>query len=391
MINFSVGELFDVSIEKLSTGGDGIARHQNIVVFVPLTAPGDLVKIKITELKKTFARAELISVLSPSPHRITPDCRYYGRCGGCNWQHLKYDFQLSTKELLVREQFQTQFGSVAQSMPFLPIIQSKNQFGYRNRIQMHFNETSQSGLTSFGFFEHKSHALVEVDKCLIADEKVSDLISKTRSSIETKRPKNNRVQLFLNKNGDAQADWGIEDTFYSDFSQVNIDINDQIVTCVVDFFKTSKLTKFIDLYSGSGNFSFPLYRSAAKVSGIGVELGSKSLGRAKDRAIEENISSKNLKFYCSDVEKWLARNPFERDSFVIVDPPRAGLSTNTALWLGQQSPSRFAYLSCNPSTLARDLKIITDASQNKLRIVHIQPYDMFPQTDHTEVLVFLES
>lgn len=399
---YSPGDLLEVKIEKLSSGGDGVARSEQLVIFVPFTAPNDQLKIKLTEVKKNFARGEIVEVLRPSSLRVSPPCSYYGDCGGCNWQHLNAETQSEQKQLLVQEQLQKALGSsVPISDLMRPLFSSPKAFEYRTRIQLHYENGR------FGFFSRKSHRLIEVDSCAIAEKALNQRLTELRKSPpRPSRPNNansgaavgsaksensERLELSLNQDGSVREGWNLEAHIPHDFSQVNAGVNQALIQSVVEKYVKTPTTKFVDLYCGAGNFSFPLFQSKSKSTGLGVELSPTSIQRAQKLGQSLKINHQFLNFYCSDVEKWIQRNSLPAEAFVLIDPPRIGLSNKTAKWIGELAPKHLAYVSCNPSTLARDLKIILESSKNQLQIKSIETYDMFPQTDHVEVLVWMES
>lgn len=357
--------LIEVSVEKLSLGGSGIARHEGLVIFIPFSAPGDRLLIKITSQKKSFAEAEIVEILNPSKQRRTPPCPVYGRCGGCNWQHIQYSQQLHEKQTIVEELF---LKFLHKNIPILPIIPSPQEWNYRNRIQI----KHQNG--KVGFYAKKSHTLVEIQNCLIAEPTINEKLMLAAQS------------PLSNQRLDSAAD-DTDNNFA--FSQVNTLQNANLVSTVLQWSENLVFDEIYDLYSGGGNFSFPLLEKNPKSKIIAVELEQESVARAQKIISDKNLSPKRIQYILGDVEFFLKRCLFAKGSLVLLDPPRGGCSEGVMRNLAKQPFQKLLYISCNPSTLVRDLQRLNEYSDNRMRITRVQPFDMFPQTDHVEVLVEL--
>lgn len=378
-------EPVELKIEKLSLGGDGIARKDGLVYFVPMTAPGDLILAQVLETKKNFAKARLTKILEPSPNRIEAPCKYYGECGGCNWQHLDYPTQVAQKDQIVKEQLRSFANDKAQ---FLPIISSPKDFRYRNRIQLKYKKPH------LGFFARRSHSVVDIEDCLICEEPVADAFSKARKMVGDKKldevPK---IELLLNPQSE-NVEISFEDSPFDGvgFSQVNRFQNENLIAKTIEWALEGydpSAPYFYDLYAGAGNFTFPLIEKLPKCESVAVELSEKSVKLAHEKMKALKFAPKKLRFFVSDVELFLKRNPLQKNSLVLIDPPRVGCSENTIKYLAQQQINRILYISCNPSALARDIQRLKQFSKQNWRLTRVQPFDMFPQTDHVEVLAEL--
>lgn len=374
-----LGDILSVSIEKLIFSGPGLARTNRGVVFVDFAAPGDELEVEIIEVKKNFSRARISKILKPSEKRISPPCKYFSFCGGCDWQHLSYPEQLRSKHQLLQELFLRELGF----SNIEEVRESSRQLNYRNRIQVHYSSRGPS------FRAKRSHELVSIDHCLIAEDRINEQLVTLKAKV------GDRIQLSADSSGGSSGESSAElqtlaeDELSFDFSQVNTGQNQKLHAQVRDWLKDENPSKFLDLYAGSGNFSFLLAECFPKASGIAVESHPISVQKAQAEIRRRKWSSQRLAFLNSTVDAVLGRLETDNKTLIFVDPPRTGLSPAVAQQLSQMSFSRLIYLSCDPVTLARDLKIIL--SRKTLALERVIPFDMFPQTSHCEVLVSIKN
>lgn len=376
----SMDETVELEIEKLSFGGDGISRKDGLVYFVPRTAPGDLVKARLVERKKSFARAEIVDILREGPSRIKAPCPYFGRCGGCTWQHVSYEEQLNQKQMIVLEQLAK---SIDDKTEIGRIVPSPREFRYRNRIQLKFDGKN------LGFFARQSHTIVDMDDCPITEEIVAHEIAPLKRKLLSKNEKA-VAKIEVLRTSEGKVEVAFEDSPYEGvgFSQVNALQNENLVRTVLAWAKPLKVSRVYDLYAGAGNFTFSLMEAHPQASFIAVELNDKSVSQAQSFLRNRNISPRKVRFFLSDVELYLKRNPVADDCLVLLDPPRGGCSENVVRSLAVQTKiQRILYISCNPAALARDLQRFQ--LFGGWSPVKVQPFDMFPQTDHVETLVEL--
>lgn len=378
-LSFSVGQVIQVRIEKMAVGGAAIARHQGVVIFVQGGAPGELAEIKIIHKKKNFLEGEIISIVEPSPFRRTAPCPVAGKCGGCAWQHLKEEEQLRQKELIVKENFKKFLPEV--SYELLPIVKSPKDFRYRNRIQ----PKTKNG--KFGFFGHGSHEIVEAKDCLITEESIATKLPQIASEAVAKRP-DGRLEAYIDQDTN-EVRWNFidEDEDGVGFSQVNRFQNEFMVNTALDW-SMGEYSEVWDLYAGAGNFTHPLTSKYPSLNTFGVELSAKLVERG--RRLSKN---KKTQFFQADVESFLKRRVPAKDSLVFLDPPRAGCTQYVMESIALAMPKKIVYISCHPTSLVRDLQWFFQAAQKKsikYRLRRVQPFDMFPQTDHVETLVELE-
>jgi 23S rRNA (uracil1939-C5)-methyltransferase len=424
----------EVRIEKLVYGGDGLAHHDGHTVFVPLVLPGELVQIESSARKKKFIRGRLERVVEPSADRVPAPCPHYGRCGGCQYQHMPYDAQLRYKAEILRETLgrigRIQWAGAIET-------QASPPFGYRNRAQWKLrpNQEGAAGSAGIGYFEMGSTNLCAVTECAILSPRLADTFSRLRQIVSQGKilsavdeieafADSGDEKLLLNLSAERLADSpesmaaalrellpNVEsiliqdrraDTFHLagpgyltyaaagaqfrvghlSFFQVNRFLIEPLVDAVIG---KTRGRLALDLFAGVGLFTVALAKQFERV--IGVES---NLAAAKD--LEDNLkrsggaspSSRNI-----TAEGFLSRW-HETPDLVVIDPPRAGVEPEALAHLKKLAPARIHYVSCDPATLARDLAQLagTDGA-NSYEIESINLFDIFPQTYHMEVLVRL--
>ena len=364
--------LVDLRIEDVAFGGKGVAREQGKAVFVPYSIEGELVSAEIMREKKQFAEADLIEVKQLSPDRVEPECPYFGRCGGCAYQHINYEHQLAIKWRQVRDALQ-RIGKLKDA-PIRPIIPSPKQYAYRNRITVH----AQDGVT--GFFGRDSHRLIDIERCSISSDEVNRALAELRA-----QPYVSDGHYTLRAGSEVRV-----------FAQTNDEVANALRDLVVDLVPSNQGV-LIDAYCGAGFFAKALLDKFERV--IGIDWDKFAIDAAR-----ENATAKES-YIAGDVETELGRAaqqtrkgdlqfvpaviPTSRDSLksvtLIVDPPATGLSENVRKAVIDLAPEILIYVSCNPPTLARDLREL----QEKFTIDSVTPLDMFPQTAEIEVAVQL--
>ncbi|MBI2066970.1 MAG: class I SAM-dependent RNA methyltransferase [Deltaproteobacteria bacterium] len=366
-----------VVIERLAHGGNGVGRINNKVVFVPGTVPGDRVKICITESRGRFDRGEVLEILEPSPGRISPRCSVFGLCGGCQWQHLDYATQLREKTAILKESLQ-RIGKIADVIP-LPIIPSPHHWNYRQRIQLHTDAESH-----VGFYRSERHEVVEFNRCEIAFPRLNEHLQGLKSNGYKNFPRHFELAV----DGEEVTLFPLEEEGRF-FSQVNPELNERLIETVLHFALgrsepafTKKWT-LVELYCGSGNFTFSLARRVGKV--FAVEHSLAALQEAEKRAAHLGLT--NIEFLQGSAE-WGLKRFYRRKSpvdILLLDPPRQGASEILDLIIVLK-PRVIVYVSCDPTTLARDVGFW---SRHRYRLEEVQPLDMFPQTYHLETVVKL--
>ena len=345
-----------VSIERIAFGGEGIGRLANgKICFVPRVIPGERVKVRIRTAHSSYDQADLKEVIEASPDRARPKCPVFGRCGGCHYQHMSYERQLAIKSSQVAEVLQRLAG--LPGAPVEPIIPSPLEFHYRNRITVH----SKSGRV--GFFGSRSRRIVEVKECPLATEYINALLAKLRST----QPKDGAHPLR-------------ESSDYHGFRQVNDAVAGRLLEIVAEMAQPGGRL-LVDAYCGAGFFARRLAQLFELT--IGIEWSSDAIRAARAKAGSCEI------YLLGDVKRHLvpalAAAPPEHTT-LLLDPPEAGLDEEVIETIASRYPKRLIYVSCNPATLARDIKYL--GARYMLR--RVCPLDMFPQTSEIEVAALLE-
>jgi 23S rRNA (uracil1939-C5)-methyltransferase len=360
----------DLKIEDIAFGGKGVAREQGKAVFVPYTIESELVSAEIVREKKQFAEAELVEVKQASPDRVEPQCPYFGRCGGCAYQHISYEHQLAIKWRQVRDALQ-RIGKL-KNVPMRPIIASPKQYGYRNRITVHAEE----GV--IGFYRRDSHQLLDVEACPISSDEVNGALADLRS-----QPRVRDGHYALRASASARV-----------FSQTNDEVANALRDLVVNLVPPNQ-ELLIDAYCGAGFFAKALLDKFERV--IGIDWDKFAIAAAKKNATaKETYIAGEVETELEKVGAVHPNRPRANDvhtgrlrsiapTTIIVDPPATGLSADVRKAIINLAPTTLIYVSCNPPTLARDLRDL----QNNFTIESVTPLDMFPQTAEIEVVVHL--
>ncbi|HLF83613.1 MAG TPA: class I SAM-dependent RNA methyltransferase, partial [Blastocatellia bacterium] len=371
-------------------------RHDGLAIFVPYAAPGERLRVRITERKKNFARGVIDRILEPSPSRRDPPCQYFGDCGGCQLQHISYEAQLESKIGFVRDALE-RIGRI--DWPHEIRIRHAAEFGYRSRAQVKIDRRAGR----VGFNRAASNAVCDVTSCPILvpelDEALRSLWSALGRATDNNRGLPNRLQVEMAA-GESGVSFEpaldglpggalqrtVKDAIYSfsasTFFQGNPSLLDELVNEAVG--ETSG-DLAIDLYAGVGLFTIQLARRFSRVIGVEADTAAAEFAR-------ENINANqnaNVEFHNSPAALWLksfveAKSP--RPDLVILDPPRNGAAEAITHIVGL-NPARITYVSCDPTTLARDLRTLLDSGHELTRITAI---DLFPQTYHVETVAALE-
>jgi len=371
-----------LTIEKLVYGGEGLARLEGKVVLTPFVLPGEVVRAETERSKNDLWRGRLLEVLEPSAARVTPGCPYFQRCGGCQYQHMDYWFQLEQKRGILRESLQR--GGKIDFAGEIGVVAGE-PWQYRNRVQLHV----EGG--AVGYFGQGSRDLCAIDHCPIASPKLNETIGKIQA------PQASTAVEFFTNETDVQvnvvdrvpraalsslASLGVTTPIEyegfqvsrNSFFQVNRFLVDRLVECAV----ADKQGEWaIDLYAGVGLLSVKLAERFAKVTA--VESGGSSF-----RDLEHNFAAGAIS---ANVEDYLAGLDATPD-FILADPPRAGLGKVAVKQLARIRAPRLTIVSCDPATLARDLQGLI---AENYRIEKITLVDLFPQTFHLETVVELSA
>ena len=357
----------DVEIEGYSSGGEGVARlSDGRVVFVSNAARGDILEIRLTEEKPRIARAEIQQVLKPSPYRLPPDCPYYPRCGGCDFRHITYEEELWAKLQRVNDALRRIGGSTVQTQEILSTGQID---GYRNKAVLHSDGVSR------GFYARQSHDIVSIDHCLLLKEDINTALKDIPIDGElTLRSGRNGLSLPLEERLDELV-FGI-----SGFFQVNTSAALLLFQKARQYAAMSKDETLVDLYCGVGTLTLFVGRDARQA--YGVELDPIAVETARENAMRNGLS--HIEFFAADAGRW--EYGTVRPDCIIVDPPRSGLSKGTVRKILEFFPKRIVYVSCDPATLARDIRRLAGYLAEKICAV-----DMFPRTANIECCCLLSA
>jgi tRNA/tmRNA/rRNA uracil-C5-methylase (TrmA/RlmC/RlmD family) len=385
------GDILTVEISKIVPRGLGLGYAEGSTVFVPLAAAGDKLSVRVREVKGGTAFAEIEEVLEPSTDRIEPPCPYFGSCGGCDFQQMNYGAQLSAKVCIIRDCLH-RIGKIEHEA--IDVIASPLEFGYRTRAQWHADVNEHT----IGYFRRLSHDVIDVEKCPIASPSLNEALGEIRRSIEWETIWGNRIAIDAANGEDGEVSvYSSELTIPTseittsaagerfsytarNFFQGNSSVISQLVDAAL--LGAAGETAF-DLYSGVGLFSLPLARKFKTVTAVEENAGAVELAEKNARRAE----IRNVKFVRGKVDHFVRDAKSGEVGFLLLDPPRAGGSKETVLNIARLAAREISYVSCEPSTLARDLRWLLDCGY---QINKITAVDMFPQTHHIETVVRLE-
>ena len=389
--NHQPGDILEVSIERIIPKGLGLAHADGLTVFVPLSAPGDRVRVRLGRVKGTIANAEIVEILEESPKRITPPCPYFGRCGGCDFQQMNYEAQLAAKVGIIRDCLH-RIGKIDWEGE-LPIVPSPQEFHYRSRAQWHIDRHRRR----IGYFRRGTRDVIDIEYCPKMVEPLNETLADLRQNIEWEKLWSDlsAVEAAAGSSGDVSVyspdelrpthditfvSSGEEFSYSAQcFFQGNQYLVDSLIESAI-----GRVTggTALDLYSGVGLFALPLARKFEKV--IGVEDNARAVEYARRNAGKAGLS--NLDFVTESVRTFLRKPAAGRVDLVLLDPPRAGAENDTIRNIIALAAPQISYVSCEPSILARDLRVFLESGY---KIDSITAFDLFPQTHHVETVVRL--
>lgn len=442
----SKNDIYETEITSYTAEGYGVCRIDGIPVFVPFTARGDKLIVRILKVHKTYAYGKIEKIIVPSPARSAPPCSVFGKCGGCDIMHLSYDEQLKFKYEKVENAIRRIGKSNAE---ILPVVPSDNIFGYRNKTQI---PLVKSDKIYSGFFAKGSHRVIPFEKCLIQKEfsvHLTEIITeflnefnirvydesngsglvrhiyiregKTETmvllvingsivphcEVLAERLKNAGVTSFLiniNRKKTNVIMGSITKTIFGNgcitdemcglkfeispdsFYQINTPQAEKLYDLAVEYADIKNTDTVFDLYCGAGTISLYAAKYAKKV--YGIEIVESAVKNARKNALINGIE--NAEFFCGDAaeitEKLLSGGIFA--DCVIVDPPRKGCDAALLNLLLKINPPKISYVSCNPATLARDINFLEN---NGYKCMKVRPVDMFVNSCHVETIVLLQN
>ena len=386
-----IEKTLEVEVERLLPGGVGLAHAEGKTLFVSLAAPGDVVRVKLERVQGDVGFASIVEVLKPSPVRIEPPCPYFGRCGGCDFQQLTYEAQLHAKVEIIRDCLHR----IAKIEPpgEISITKSNDEWHYRTRATWQLDTSAKL----LGYFERGSNRVCDVDYCGVLAPRLEQTLEKVRSEIFTKNGyrRLRNIDACVSEQGVSVSPAvaglsaktltrriGEENYSFSadTFFQVNYDLLESLIEAAIG---DAQGQHAIDLYCGVGLFTLPLARKFEHVTG--VESHAHSVEFARRNVAEAKLE--NVEIALLGVADWVKHaRSFEVLDFLLLDPPRAGCENAVIQGIQDLRPRRIAYVSCDPATLARDLKkLIAD----DYVLDSVAAFDMFPQTHHVETVARL--
>jgi len=414
-------KLFDILIEKCAYGGDGMGRLEDgRAVFVPFGLPGERVRIRLTEEKRGFARGELVEILEVSPHRIIPRCKHFGVCGGCHYQNLPYEEQLRVKTEILRDQL-VRIGRI-ENPPVQNMVASPSPWNYRNHVQFHLTEDGK-----LGYVRAQSPTVFAVRECHLPEDPINSFWPQLEfepgtdiERVSLRSGKEQDLMLILESDSPESPELEIEaevsvahifeensvviagnehiviSVFGRDFRvsapsffQVNTAMSEKMVEHLLTWLPVSLAATLLDVYCGVGLFSAFLAPKCKRV--IGIES---SASACEDFAINLDEFD-HVELYEGLAEEILpaldllgkSRVGVANPPYILVDPPRPGLEKRVVDGILKLNPQVIAYVSCDPSTLARDAKRLIGGGY---QLKQITPFDLFPQTYHIESISIFE-
>lgn len=390
---FNYHEELELRIDTLTNLGSGLGRVGNWVVMVPFALPGELVKVRIYRNFKNYSDADLIRVIEPSLHRVKPKCELFGVCGGCQYQNFAYPEQLLWKQKQIQEIFQKLAGVDVEINPTIP---SPREYFYRSKITPHFPKPNDTKEFSIGFLKNGGrNQIVDVPECPIAMKNVNESLPAQRNrimSVRKKLKKGGTLLLRATREGvitdnNAIVSEQVGELIFQfsagEFFQNNPFILPEMVNYVIGQIKKNGIYYLIDAYCGVGVFALSGAKSFKKV--IGIELSKAAVKLAHSNAKLNNIE--NCEFVVGQAENIFGTVTFPpKETVLIIDPPRKGCDQEFIDQLGVYGPQIIVYISCEPSTQARDLKLLLALGYD---LSAVQPFDLFPQTRHIENVITL--
>ncbi|MEM0897291.1 MAG: class I SAM-dependent RNA methyltransferase [Verrucomicrobiota bacterium] len=390
---FAYHEEIELEVETLGNQGQGVGRYNGWVVFVTFALPGERIRARVFRNDKSYSEADLVEVLTASPHRRQPPCPLFGECGGCQYQNLEESEQRNWKRIQLEELMHRMTDC---RINVLPVIPSPLSYNYRSKLTPHFQRPREGKIDGIGFLRAGSrHAIVDVPRCPIATESINTRYAKLRMEIHGRAASFKKGATLLLRDGldgvatdaNTMVRERVGDTEFEfpagDFFQNNPSILPAFVGHVTREALGAEARFLVDAYCGSGLFALSAAAEFERV--LGLEISEKAISAARTNASRNSLT--NVDFMAGDVDDLFAEVLFPAsETCVIIDPPRRGCSGEFIDQLLQFHPASVVYVSCNPATQLRDLNQFTAGGYELKRV---QPFDLFPQTKHLECVMTL--
>ncbi|HEU4836295.1 MAG TPA: class I SAM-dependent RNA methyltransferase [Pyrinomonadaceae bacterium] len=379
----------DVEIERILPGGMGLAHAGGKTVFVSLAAPGDRVRVRVEREQGNVLFASIIEIVTPSPVRIEPPCPYFGRCGGCDFQQLTYEAQLVAKSEMIRDCLHRI--ARLENVPEIVVTPSPNDWRYRMRAMWQIDQDERT----IGYYERGSRRVCDVVDCAVLRPELQAKLEKVRATEWHEFPPGlKHLDVVAGEEGVSFApefagfetrelSLTVRGEVYRYNAEAFFQINPSLLGPMIEFaLGDASGASALDLYSGVGLFTLPLARQFQRVTA--VEANPVAVRFARRNLQDSGLT--NARVIAAGVAEWFRGAPVRDIDFVLLDPPRAGAESAVIKGIIDLRPVKISYVSCDPATLARDLRKIMAAGY---RIESIAGFDLFPQTHHVETVVRL--
>ena len=377
----------EVEIERILPGGMGLAHANGKTVFISLAAPGDRVRVRVEREHGNVLFASIEEILAPSPLRIEPPCPYFGRCGGCDFQQLTYESQLAAKAEIIRDCLHRI--ARLENVPEIVVTPSPNDWRYRMRAMWQIDHDERA----IGYYERGSRRVCDVADCAVLQPELQRQLEAVRATEWQQFPPGLK-HLDVVAGEDAvsfapafaafetrELSLTVRGEVYRYNAEAFFQINPSLLGPLIDFaLGDASGESALDLYSGVGLFTLPLSRNFARV--VAVEANSIATRFARRNLQEAGLS--NARVITATVTEWFRSGPTAAADFVLLDPPRTGAESAVIKGILDVRPSVISYVSCDPATLARDLKKLIAGGYI---LESIAAFDLFPQTHHVETVV----
>ncbi len=382
---------FEVEIERILPGGMGLAHAQGKTVFVSLAAPGDRVRVRVEREQGNVLFASIEEILAPSPLRIEPPCPYFGRCGGCDFQQLTYEAQLAAKAEIIRDCLHRI--ARLENIPEIVVTPSPNNWRYRMRATWQIDEEQRT----IGYYERGSRVVCDVADCAVLQPELQAKLEEVRATEWYQFPPGlKHLDVVAGENGVSFApefaqfetlelSLTVRGEVYRYNAEAFFQINPSLLGPLIDFaLSDASGESALDLYSGVGLFTLPLSRHFNHV--LAVEANPMAARFARRNLQEAGLV--NARVINATVTDWFRSGPTTAADFILLDPPRAGAESAVIKGILDLQPSQICYVSCDPATLARDLKKLISGGYV---IEALHGFDLFPQTHHVETVARLKN
>ena len=380
--------LLEVEIERILPGGYGLAHSAGHTVFVSLAAPGDRLRVRVERQQGNVLFASIDEILVASPDRVEPPCPYFGRCGGCDFQQLTYEKQLAAKADIIRDCLHRI--ARLEEVPEIVVTPSPRDWRYRMRATWQIDWDERT----IGYYERGSRRVCDVANCAVLVEQLEEMLERVRAADwQEFPPALKHLDVVAGENGvslapqfaefeTAELELGIRDEIYNYSAEAFFQVNPGLLAPLIEF-ALGEISgeAAVDLYCGVGLFTLPLARRFARVIGVeGNPMAVEFARRNLQRAGLENVRVVN-----AGVAEWIRKQALQTD-LVLLDPPRAGAESAVIKGIIDARAKRVTYVSCDPATLARDLRKLFAAG---FVLESLLAFDLFPQTHHVETVVRL--